>query len=64
MKHSKEEIINALTVIKETCKENEKHCNECPFYSNKAKMCHFRTMLSPYSWGIDEQQKLWRAFNG
>lgn len=35
MKHSQEKIIEALTVIKETCKEN-KDCNTCPF-SNRGK---------------------------
>lgn len=64
MKHSQDEIVNALKVIKETCDERERRCGSCPFYSTTAKMCHFRTNLSPMNWGINEQNAVWRAFNG
>ena len=61
MKHSKEEIINALTVIKETCKEHG--CQECPMMYNGNGGCNVR-IYDPEDWDLNIPVEVWRAFNG
>lgn len=41
MKYSESEIINALKVIKETCKEVA-HCNDCLLSVGKYNLCGIR----------------------
>lgn len=58
MKHTKEEILNALRIIKDECRGTE--CKDCPF-SDDALRC--RVHESPFSWDIkEENEKQWRAF--
>ena len=63
MKHTKEEIINALNVIKEECKGN--FCVSCPFYDKTltdVPKCMIRSD-APMVWDlVDEEPKIWRAF--
>ena len=66
MKHTKEEIINALKVIKDECdshncgNECEDSCEECCF-SNFQLGCVFREKY-PFRWKINEKEDVWRAF--
>ena len=50
MKHSQEEILKALRVIKETCKEYGS-CSPCPFSRNGSCVI---TNVSPHNWRINE----------
>lgn len=59
MKHTQEEIINALKVIKDEC-ESHNCCEECCFNN-----IHLRCMFSetfPFKWKINEKNDVWRAF--
>ena len=60
MKHTKEEIINALKVIKDECRE-QYGCNNCPF-GNDAARCKVKG-TSPIDWNIAElpPPQTWRA---
>ena len=59
MKHTKEEIINALKVIKDECFETR--CNDCPFGrgENNCKLLG----TNPADWKIAElpPPETWRA---
>ena len=57
MKHTKEEIINALKVIKEECAGQV--CEKCPFGGDGGK-CKL-VNDSPDNWAIDEGDGIWRA---
>lgn len=62
MKHTKEEIINALKVIKDECEGIG--CDKCPFRrkNNLAYECVLMHTL-PDEWDIaDEEPEAWRAF--
>lgn len=41
MKHTNKEIIKALTVIKDICRENGMRCQRCPLCSSTYDMCVF-----------------------
>lgn len=65
MKHTKEEILNALHVIKDTCYESREvvngviSCCKCPFSD-----CDGRCVInkqSPLVWNIKDEEP-WRAF--
>ena len=62
MKHTKEEILNALQIIKETCAEATDQYNDCclcPFND-----CDDHCVLaeqSPLAWDIKDEEP-WRAF--
>ena len=59
MKHTKEEILNALNVIKDTCSEFK--CDLCPF-RDFDKSCIIQDE-PPTDWDIkDEEDNVWRAF--
>ena len=63
MKHTQEEIIQALKVIKDECvsyNENNDGCYECCFYNERigCLICD----CSPYSWEIVNAEEVWRAF--
>lgn len=57
MKHTKEEILKALNVIKDTCSEFD--CVLCPFRSIDTS-CIIQDE-PPKDWKITEQES-WRAF--
>ena len=62
MKHTKEEILDALKVIKDTCNEvGEKleGCDNCPFYANKECVIMCR---GPDKWELNFEGAIWRAF--
>lgn len=65
MKHTKEEILNALHIIKETCYESYqvedgvRSCYKCPF-SDCDGHCNFNEQF-PLSWDIKDEEP-WRAF--
>lgn len=66
MKHTKQEILNALHVIKDTCYESRLQvvdgvspCHHCPF-SNCGGHCTFNEQF-PLSWVIKDDEP-WRAF--
>lgn len=59
MKHTREEIIQALTVIKDECNE-AKNCCYCPF-GRECGMCNIRND-SPYEWKFNEEEPVYRAF--
>lgn len=59
MKHSKEEIMGALKVIKDECEAHYKSCFGCPFYGSRCEVCR----ETPRAWKIDKPEpEIWRAF--
>ena len=60
MKHSNEEILNALHVIANTC-ELYSHCSDCPLYDEDHEECCFN-QYDPSALPIrDEKPTIWRA---
>jgi hypothetical protein len=60
MKHTKEEIINALKVIAEECESQGIACNACPFCINES--CEV-TSRTPNNWELNvAEPETWRAF--
>lgn len=63
MKHTKEEILNALQIIKDEC--TDVACKECPFgvLNKNSYGCIFKTDEMPEEWRIKrEKESVWRAF--
>lgn len=60
MKHTKEEILKALYVIKDTCMDNEIDCDSCPF-GNDEDLCRLNRGI-PANWRVKEEDNVWRAF--
>ena len=60
MKHTKEEILNALKIIKEECYHAA--CKECPF-GERDGGCLTQDHV-PESWSIEDEEpeQVWRAF--
>lgn len=57
--HSKEEICNALQIIKNICKNN--NCSTCPFgFYNGDDHCQFQR-YSPCDFDIGNSDDIWRA---
>ena len=59
MKHTQEEIINALQVIKDECVG--KPCIYCPFSGNDSEWCNISEDL-PKNWEIKPIESVWKAF--
>lgn len=60
MKHTKEEILNALQIIKDECEGT--NCKDCPF-CGCAYVCMFKTDEIPEDWRIkNKEDSVWRAF--
>lgn len=65
MKHTREEIITALHIIKDTCYEKYEEidgvysCYNCPF-SDSDSYCILNEQI-PVSWDIKDDEP-WRAF--
>ena len=61
MKHTREEIVNALKVIKEECTDHPR-CGTCPFWiQDRGNGCQIQTEVE--TWEINSAQpELWRAF--
>lgn len=61
MKHTKDEIINALNVIQEECKANPV-CATCPFWlPDKGNGCQIKDDVE--TWEISSPRpEMWRAF--
>lgn len=60
MKHTNEEIINALKVIKDECMCQAESCINCPFYFENT--CYVHTGM-PSSWKLNyNTPETWRAF--
>lgn len=57
MKYSREQIIEVLTAIKETCEEND--CSTCPF-SSRGNCLVSPGVTSPEEWVLNET-KSWKA---
>ena len=57
MKHTREEILKALRVIKETCEEYE-DCEVCPLFTNDT--CNV-TRRRPEKWEINDNVEVWRG---
>ena len=64
MRHTEEEIINALQVLKEVCEEYN-DCDGCPLgclTENGGIDCNMLTRVGyPNGWDIDTEPKTWRA---
>lgn len=61
MKHTKEEIIKALNVIRDEC--NEHSCMDCPFGDTKlvdGNRCKLKRK-DPALWTITKEEEHWRA---
>jgi hypothetical protein len=61
MKHTKEEIVAALKIIRDECRNSE-DCMLCPF-GNACPHCILQDGM-PMHWDIVdvEPEKIWRAF--
>lgn len=62
MKHTQEEIINALQVIQDTCKDmNEERnpCKNCPLSINGDCVLQEQP---PEDWKINSSLPIWKAF--
>ena len=60
MKHTKEEILNALKVIRDECEHHVEGCGPCPFYVNHTCMIQIGI---PSSWRLNNAiPEFWRAF--
>lgn len=58
-KYTKEEIINAVTVIKEICANQI--CQDCPFFRKGDNTCIVKNEV-PSGWKINEDKPVtWRA---
>lgn len=62
MKRTKEEILNALQIIKDECKNvTDGNCRHCPFGTDNGD-CLIQD-FTPADWPIvKETEPLWRAF--
>ena len=62
MKHTQEEIINALKVIKDTCEEQQEFdpCKRCPLSKNGACILQEQP---PQEWKIRTSPPEWKAFD-
>ena len=63
MKHTKEEIIKALNVIRDECKEH--NCLDCPFGDTdpvEGKWCKLQR-TDPAKWVVDKPEEYWRALH-
>ena len=60
MKHTREEILNALHVIKDTCGDEMIDCDNCPFGDDE-DLCRLKRTI-PTNWRINEEDNVWRAF--
>lgn len=63
MKHTKEEILNALQIIKDECEDTD--CCDCPFGFKDGipYRCMLKTDAIPEEWRIkNEKDSVWRAF--
>lgn len=61
MKHTKEEIITALQIIKDTCRDETIDCDNCPF-GNDGNLCRINHDGIPANWKINKEDNVWRAF--
>lgn len=61
MKYTKNEILKALTIIKEICDEAN-DCDICP-YGDCMGICQILNNDSPNTWIIKESEGVWRAFD-
>lgn len=59
MKHTREEILNALHVIKDICDDETIDCYNCPF-GNDENLCRIKDRI-PANWRIKDEE-IWRAF--
>lgn len=61
MKHTKEEIINALKVIKDECRDNPT-CSTCPFWiPDSDKGCKILDDVETWELNVPDTG-VWRAF--
>ena len=61
MKHTQDEIISALTVIKETCAEHGE-CQRCPFIkAGTIGLCAVQGSGVPEKWELNYPDDEWRA---
>ena len=58
MKHTPEEIINALQVIQEECRSYTADCSDCPFHTGNE--CKFVAEEEPMDWRFNKTD--WKAF--
>lgn len=62
MKHTKEEILNALQIIKDECYGTR--CYQCPFGDTEVNTPQIKcriTRNSPNDWKIAEREEKWKA---
>ena len=56
--YSHDEIIDALIVIRTTCKDSDCCENGCPFWKDE-KCC---IQSNPVNWTLNENNRNWKAF--
>lgn len=59
MKYTKEEILKAVTTIRDVCEEAE-GCYTCP-YGNCMGKCQILHGDTPNGWVVKEVEEIWRA---
>jgi hypothetical protein len=60
MKHTKEEILNALNIIRDECECHVEGCGACPFYVKHTCMIKIGV---PSGWRLNNDiPELWMAF--
>ena len=63
MKHTPEELIKALTVIKEECL-GDYNCDECPLQNRASDTFRCSLSKSPIHWEFTPPPERWKAFKG
>ncbi len=62
MKHTPEEIINALRIIQDECAAYNEDCLNCSFYTNNSNGCKFiKDGEDPANWRLNKTNA-WKAF--
>ena len=63
MKYVPEDIMEALNIIKETCKDHDEDCYMCPFNSGSEEGCLIKNEY-PNEWNINwDSPTVWRALH-
>lgn len=49
------EVLDALTIIQQTCKEYCPICSNCPLRTESGTRCIFTTEQMPFEWKLDRE---------
>lgn len=57
---SREDIVNALNILKAVCERDDGSCNYCELYNEKSGCCGVK-YENPCDWNVVDESKPWRA---